>query len=165
MWLASIIFFQVVIVALHERMQAKAPCLTRLMLIAAAITTAMAIAESIINLKCVAMIISQQDLSAFRACFAVTQGLHGANGHAGAWTYLFLGLAVLKTRAFSRIIGMLSVLIGILWIPNFFIIEIGFKLLTPIYIGLCAVATIWIGIALLRQTPFQTTSKELAASR
>jgi hypothetical protein len=111
------------------------------------------------------MIIPRHDLSAFSACWAVIQGLHWANGHACAWTYLFLGCAVLKTRAFSPIVGGLSVLTGILWIPNFFIVEIGFKLLTPIYIGLCGVTTIWIAISLLWQKQPQPESKEMAASR
>lgn len=48
LWMASIILFLTVIIVLHERMQANAPYLTRLTLIAASTSTAMAIAESII---------------------------------------------------------------------------------------------------------------------
>lgn len=99
---------------------------------------------------------SETDILAFRACWAVTQGLHWANGHAAAWTYLFLGCAVLKTRALSRIVGGTSLLTGILWIPNFFFVQMGFQLLTPIYIGLCGISTLWIGIWLLRQKQPQT---------
>jgi hypothetical protein len=165
LWIASYMLFLIAIIALHERMQANAPNLTRLMLIAMSAATAMAIVELIINLKSVAIIISQQDMSAFRACWAVTQGLHWANGHAFAWTCLFLGCAILRTCAFSRIPGLLFLLTGILWIPNFFFVQIGFGLLTPIYMGLFGVATVWIGIALLWQKQPQPASREMAASR
>ena len=163
-WIAVYFLFLITIIALHERMQANAPYLTRLMLIAMSAATAMAIVELIINLESVAMIIPQQDISAFRACWAVTQGLHGANGHACAWGCLFLGCAILRTNAFSRIPGWLFLLTGILWIPNFFFVQIGFKLLMPIYLSTFGVASVWIGIALLRHQP-QPASREMAASR
>ncbi len=165
LWMAGYILVLIMIFALHERMQGNAPYLTRLMLIAASISTAMAIAETVINLKSVAMIISQQDISAFRACWAVTQGLHWAEGHACAWAFLFFGCAALKTRAFSRILGWLFLLTGILWIPQFFFIQIGFILLWPITGLLGGVAIVWIGVALLRQKQPQPASTEMAASR
>lgn len=164
LWIATNILLLTVIIALHERMQAQAPYLTRLMLIAASTATALAIVEAIVDLNSIAMIISQQDLSAFRACWTVIQGLHTANGHACAWTYLFLGCAVLKTQAFSRIPGWLALLTGILWIPYFFFSAIGFKLLLPIYLSTCGVATIWIGIVLLRDKQPQPVLNEMAAS-
>ncbi len=165
LWAAAGILFLITFFALHERMQANAPQLTRAMLIAMSAATTIAIAELVINLKSVAMIIPQQDMSAFRACWAVTQGLHWAVGHVSAWAFLFLGCAVLKTRAFSRTLGWLCLITGILWLPNFFLLHIGFALLTPIF-GLTGfVAIVWIGIALIRQKQPQAVSKEIAASR
>jgi hypothetical protein len=147
-------------------MQANAPYLTRLMLIAASTSAAMTIAESIINLKSIKMIIPQQDISAFRACWAVNLGLDSAAFHALAWASLFLGCAVLKTRAFSRVLGWLFFLVGILWIPNFFLVQIGFAR-GSYRIGLLSfcVAIVWIGIALLRQKQSQPSANETAASR
>lgn len=104
LWIVTFILFLPFMFALRERMQAKAPYLTGAMLIAMSAGTAMAVAESLINLKSVAMIVPRQDISAFTACWAVTQGLHWANGHACAWAFLLLGCAILKTRAFSRIL-------------------------------------------------------------
>ncbi len=165
LWMAGYILSLIMFFALHERMQADAPHLSRIMVIAASASTAMAIAETVINLKCATMIISQQDLSAFRACWAVTQGLHWAEGHACAWAFLFFGCAALKTRAFSRILGRLFLLTGILWIPQFFLIQIEFSLLWPVTGLLGGVAIVWIGIALLRQKQPQYASTEMAASR
>jgi hypothetical protein len=164
LYIAGYILFLITIIALHERMQANAPYLTRTMLISMSACTAMAIAESIINLKSIGMIVPTQDLSAFRASWAATQGLHSAGAHICGWACLFLGCAILRTRAFSRILGGLFLLTGILWIPNFVFVQIGFELITPIHKLSFAVASIWIGIALLRQQQPQPASSEMAAS-
>jgi hypothetical protein len=165
LWIACYILTVTMIYALHERMRANAPRLTRAMLIAGSAAVAMAIAESIINLQSVGMIVPTQDLSAFRACWAVTEGLHWAGGHLCGWAFLFLGCAALKTRTFSRILGGLVLLTGVLWIPNIFFVQIGFMLLTPIYLLSCCVSVIWISVVLLRQKQPQPELKEMAASR
>jgi hypothetical protein len=159
LWIAGSILALIVYIALYERMHADAPYLTFLMIAGALTNVAMAIAEAIISLKSVAFIIPQQDISAFRACWVVTQGLHWAFGHICAWVLLLQGCAILKTRAFSQILGGLFLLAGILWIPNFFFVQIGFKLLTPIYLLLACIGSIWIGIALLRLKQPQSASR------
>ena len=165
LWIITYILMLTTFFALRERMQAAAPHLTSAMIIAVSTATAMAIAESIINLKSIGMITSQQDLSAFRACLAVTQGLHWANGHACAWIYLFFGCAILKTREFSRILGVLSLLTGILWIPNVFFVQLGFTHLTLAYILTGCISAVWTGIALLRQKQPEPAAKQGAASK
>jgi hypothetical protein len=164
-FLISYVLFLVPYAALHERMRADAPCLTRLMLIAASTATVIAIAESTILLKCFGMIIIQQDISAFRACLAVGNGLWFAVNHACGWATLFAGCAILKTRAFSRIVGVLSILSGIVWIPSPFVVEIGFSFIGPIIYALSGIGSIWIGIEMIRQKQFQPESKIMAASR
>ena len=163
LWIISNILFLPLMFALRERMQANAPYITGAMLISTSAAIAMAVAESIINLKSVAMIVPQQDLSAFRAAWAVTQGLHWANGHAFAWALLLLGCAALKTRAFSRILAGLLLLTGILWIPNVFFVQLGFTRLTLIYIATSCISAIWCGIELLRQKQSQPAAKEMVA--
>jgi hypothetical protein len=158
------VLFLASFVALHERMQADAPCLSRLMLIAASAVTAIAIVESLVFLECFLMI-SQQDISAFRACRAVTNGLYLALNHACGWAFMFLGCAVLKTRAFSRIVGVIDILTGIIWIPGPFIIQFGFGFLGLIIYALSGIGSIWIGIAMIRQKQFQPKSKIMAAAQ
>jgi hypothetical protein len=144
------ILMLMMVLALHERMQADAPYLTRLMLIAMSAGTAIGITEAIVNLKSIGIIVPTRDISAFRACWSITLGLHFMVGHATAWTWLFIGCGILRTHAFSRVLGWLCLISGILWIPNFFFIQIGFVLITPIYLLLGGVSLVWIGIALLR---------------
>jgi hypothetical protein len=165
LWIASNILFLPIVLAIRERIQANAPHLTSAMLIAMSVALAMATAESLICLKSVGIIISQKDISAFRACWAVIKGLHWANGHAYGWASLLLGCAVLKTRVFSRLLGGLLLLTGILWIPNFFFVQLGFTRITLIYTSTACISAGWLGVALLRQKQPQSAGKGMAASR
>jgi hypothetical protein len=51
LWIADYILFLITIIALHERMQANAPYLSRTMLISMSACTVMAIIESLVNMK------------------------------------------------------------------------------------------------------------------
>ena len=165
LWIITYVLMLTTFFALRERMQAAAPHLTSAMLIALSAAAAMAIAESIIYLKSIGMIIAQQDASAFRACMAVTAGLHWANGHACGWAYLFFGCAILKTRELSRTLGWLSLLTGILWIPNVFFVQLGFTHLTLVYILTGCISAVWTGIALLREIQPEPAARQVAASK
>ena len=164
LFLISFVLYLVPNVALYERMRADAPCLTRLMLIAALTATVMAIIESMILLKSFGLIL-EQDISAFKACLAVANGLYLTLNHACGWSCLFGGCAILKTRAFSRTVGVINVLTGIVWIPSPFIVQYGFSLIGPIIYALSGIGSIWIAIELIRQKQFQPESKIMAASR
>ena len=68
--------------ALHERMQSKAPYLTRLLLIAAATGTVMQMASSVIYITQGVAIAQAQDISAWRALVAITHrqpSFHGSS--------------------------------------------------------------------------------------
>jgi hypothetical protein len=132
--------------ALHERMQANAPYLTRIMLIAFAVFTAMKIAESFIGFEGTAVLAPMQDLSAFKAFTTVVVGLHNASNYAFGWYVVFLGCAVLRTHAFSRVIGWLFLLEGILLMAEKIANVLGL-----ISASASAIAIVWIGIAMLRQ--------------
>jgi len=147
------------ILALHERMQANAPYLTRMMLMAFAVFTAMKIAESFIGFEGTAVLAPMQDLSAFKAFTSVIGGLHNASNHAFGWYVVFIGCAVLRSRAFSRVIGWLFLLEGILLMAE----KISY-ILGLISASASVVAIVWIGIAMLRQKPLQPSAKEMAAS-
>lgn len=153
------ILWLIVIFALHERMQANAPHLTRIALIAASAGTAVYITYFIIRTKGMGMIVPTHDISAYRALDAIAAGLQSMAYHAYGWACLLLGCAVLRTRAFSRIIGGLVLLAGILWIPI-----TGLEFINMIPYWLIEVSFIWFGIALIRQKQPQPASKEMAAS-
>jgi hypothetical protein len=150
--------------ALYDRMHADAPHLSQMMLIAVSIAFAISITRSMFWTLGPGMIIPAKDVSAYRMLMTISRCLEVACGHACGWTCLFLGCAIWKSRAFSRILGWLYVMGGILWIPNFFFWGIGFFLLTPIYTTILCVCTVWIGIELLRQKQHQLTSREMMGS-
>ncbi len=142
---ASYIFILIMALALHERMQSGAPYLTGLLVIAAAAGTVMQIAETVIFIRQAATIAQTQDVSAWRALTAITDGLHFTAGHLCAWTVLISGCAILRTRSLSRILGWVLFVTGILWLPRFAVPQLG---LIPALLS--CVGGIWTGIALLR---------------
>lgn len=165
LWMACYILLLIAFFALHDRMQANAPRLTRIMLIAASAGAVMGITESIVWTIGGSIVIPMKDVSAYRAYLAVAEGLHFVGGHTFAWTCLFAGCAVLSTRAYSRGLGWILLVTGIVWIPNFFFVGIGFALVTPIVDLLCCVCGIWIGIALLRQKLPQPAHLDMAVPK
>jgi hypothetical protein len=142
----SNIFGFILVLALHERMQADAPYLTRIMLIAASAGTAMKIAMCIIFFQGIVLLAPTQDLSAFRAFNSVLLGVDYAADLALALSIVFRGCAILRTHAFSHGIGWLCLLAGIIAIPHFIVPIIGIICILP-----GGTADVWTGIALLRQ--------------
>jgi hypothetical protein len=159
----------VMFLALHERMQADAVHLTRIMLIAASASIAVAITGSIVLLMGGGMVIvPAQDVSAFRALWAIVLGLRMMGHHTYGWACLLTGCAILKTRSFSRILGWLSLFAGIVWIPTTIVLQLlrvsQFLAILIIAVILSFLAQVWIGVALLRQKQPQPALKEMAAS-
>jgi hypothetical protein len=144
--------------ALYERMQARAPILTRLMLIGASACTVIVTMYSVISIVGMRMIAPTRDVSAFRASLAITTGLQITVGVLSAWNCLFIGCAILKTRSLSRVLGWLYLLTFILWMLHFMHSH-GMQFV------LLIIASVWTGIALLRQKQPQPAAKEMAASR
>jgi hypothetical protein len=154
---ASYILALIMALALHERMQSSAPYLTRLMVISASAATLMQLTEAIVFIRQAAIIAQTQDISAWRALTAITDGLHFTAGHLCAWSVLISGCAILRTRALSRMLGWVLFVAGILWLPRFAVPQLG---LVP---GLLSwVGAIWTGIALLRGKQPQPVSGEMA---
>jgi len=143
---ACSLLLMVFFLALHERMHAGAPYLTRIMLIAISAAAAMGIMEVVIWITGMQLIAPVRDASAYRALDAIFNGLHNAGGHAGMWAVLFAGWAIIKTKAFRPILGWLLLGASILAIPKFLIPQIG--LVKPVYIAYAVI--IWIGMELIR---------------
>jgi hypothetical protein len=148
----------VLILALHERMHVNAPYLARLALISASAGTFVKIACAVVRTVGYPMIAQTLDISAYRAFEAMLAGINLTGGHAYAWAFLFMGCAMLNTHTFSRSLGWLFVITGILWLPAFM-----FVLLMPVVYLTSCVSAVWIGIVLLRQKQPQPAAKEMAA--
>ena len=156
----SYILLLIWVLALHERMQSDAPYLTRAMLIAMSASAAAVITYSVVFIKGFGIIGPTRDVSAFRAIDAITTGILYTADHLSGWTCILIGCAILRTRALSRISGWLILLTGVLYIPRFMVSQIGI-ILDP----LSYIATVWVGIELIRQKQPQPAFKEMAASR
>jgi hypothetical protein len=160
------ILYLVMFLALHERMQADAPYLTRIMLIAASAKLVVSIIGTIgILIGAILIVVPAQDVSAFRALSAVGFGLYIMRYHIHGWACLLLGCAILKTRSFSRILGWLFLLTGIVYMPATIVPQpLQGSLLLVTAALLSVVATVWIGIALLRHKRPQPAAKTMAVS-
>jgi hypothetical protein len=165
--IAAILIF-VMFLGLHERMQTDAVYLTRTMLIAASATLVLGIAILMVfQLGGGTIIVPAQDVSAFRALTAIALSLSTMVHHTLGWAYLLLGCAILKTRSFSRILGWLFIYVGIVAIPTSLFPQLQLRVVSILQVSstlLWFIATVWIGIALLRQKQPQPVSKEIAAS-
>jgi len=139
------IAYILIVLALRERMQASAPNLIRIAVIAVSITCALWLATGLIGIVSMPSIVSAKDASAFRAVKAMHFGL-GTAGYFGlGWTLLLIGWAALKTRGLPRILSYLSVLAGIVGILEFAVQPLMFvALLLGIVWGL------WLGVVLLQ---------------
>ncbi len=142
--------------ALYERMHAKAPYLMLITLIASSAATAIGIMEAAVWIEGMGVIAPKQDVSSLRALIAVFSGLHTAAFHTEACSLPFVGWAILKTRAFSRIPGWLSLIAGILLILAFIIPQ-----LKPTPWFLACAAVIWLAIEmLLRKQPVPISAEQ-----
>jgi hypothetical protein len=137
--------FILIILALRERMQANAPNLMRIAVIGVATTYALMLAAGLIGILGMPSIVTAKDVFAYRALMGVYFGLMVGGDHAAGWAVLLIGWAALKTRSLPRILGYLSVLVGIV-----FIIEFAAKPLMPVGLFLSILWGAWLGAVLLR---------------
>ena len=146
----------VMVLALHELMQAKAPNLTRMMLIAGSAGTILVMTEGLVYLKGMEIVAPAQDISAYRAYTATAAGIGAMGSIAYGCACLLIGCAILKTHALARVLGWLVLLMGLLAITGF----IGMiPHLGDIFHLIAVPTTVWIGIALLRQKQPRTASR------
>jgi hypothetical protein len=159
-WLVILLRIPLLIyaLALIERMEAKAPNLSRMLLISASTATVMLIAGEMVGMTGLAMLAPKQEALACRVTSVIAAGLEGMGNFAWGWACLIIGCAILKTRAFPLATGWLYVLGGILAIP----VGSGFNV--PISGLFMTISQVWIGIILIRQKQPQPAFKEMVAS-
>jgi hypothetical protein len=139
------------ICALYKLLKNDAPDLSLIMLIAASWATALYMVLGMIFISAINMIVPVKDVSAYRAMDVIITGMTSMSDHAWGWVYLLIGCVVLKIKTFSSILGWISILVGVFWIPWFIIKPFGFELIGTISLVPFIISTIWFGIELLRQ--------------
>jgi len=139
------IIFLLVMLALRERMQADAPILTQIALIVTSIACALWLAAGLVEHAVRLPIVNARDTSAYRAAMGVFFGLSDGGDHASGWASLLMGVAALKSAKLPRILGYLTVLVGLLFILDFISLALGM-------VGLCVwvIWSVWLGRVLLR---------------
>jgi hypothetical protein len=162
------IFWQILFFALHERVQNKAPQLTRIALIAVSAGTAFVVAGFIIQFAMIRMtfrhMVPMQDYAAWRSTVsAIVNGLILAAFHFYGWAGLLMGWAIVRMRPFSTIPGWLFVVTGIVCILAF-VLEVAPNI-GPISHIIASIAAVWIGIALLRQNQPKSALEQMAVSK
>jgi hypothetical protein len=141
---------QIMFIALHERIQNKAPQLTLISLIASSAGTAIMVAFGIFYFDNIRIALQhgvpEKIIEARWTFFANFELFRSAASHFYGWAFLLMGLAILRVRPFSALLGWLFIVTGLLNIlgfMHFFFNAAG---------HLCFfVASVWTGIAMLRQ--------------
>jgi hypothetical protein len=134
-----------IVLALRERMQASAPILTQIGLVAISIASGLWLVGGVAPQIMRPLLISTGDASAYRATMMILQGLGYSADHACGWAFLLIGWAALKTTALPRILACLMVLTGLLFILDFLTV-----VLAGLVLILFPIMSFWLGITLLR---------------
>jgi hypothetical protein len=159
-WVASIleillgILGLLVVLGLNERMQAKAPNLMRLMIIAVSATCALTIANVMIGIRGLASMAGVADVSIYKPFLVMQNGLSTASDNGWGWMALLIGVAAISTHALPRFVAYVFLVLGILTVIGFALPAITGTAGTVISIvfGLFyAVAMIWLGVVMLRE--------------
>jgi hypothetical protein len=158
------ILLQIMFIALHERMQNKAPQHTLISLIAFSAGNAVMVAIGIFYFDTIRIVLQhgvpEKIIEARFTFFGNFAELRMVASHFCGWAFLLMGWAILRVRPFSTLLGCLFVITGLLNI-------MGFMLRYFEMAGhLCMfVASVWTGIAMLRQKLPQPVMEEMAISK
>jgi len=133
------ILYLLIALGVKARMQAKAPVLMRLLVIAASIAAALRLADAMIGLRGFESMAKAPDVSVYRPLLAMLNGLGTAAEHAWAWAILLIALGGLSTALLPRLLAYIILVCGIVGI-------IGFML--PSATGTAATVTLIIVVAL-----------------
>ncbi len=146
----------IIAMALRERMQAKAPNLVRLLVVAASALCLLIITYVMIGVQTRAAMAGVVDVSIYRPVLLIQNGIFTAAHFVLGWVALLIGIPAITTRAFPRFIGYAFLVSGISGVivyslPNptptaGTVISIGILLFALLY----AVAMTWMGVEMLR---------------
>jgi hypothetical protein len=133
---------------LQERMQASAPQLMRLAVIAASAYFVLAITTEMTGIYRNVILSQISDPPAFRSFLVLHECLAGAAYNALGWGLLFIGCAVLGTRALPQMLGYITLLYGV---AEIVVTVSKIELAIPIGLLLGIIVFAWLGVVLLRE--------------
>lgn len=145
----------VVILALYERLQARAPNRLRLAVAAAVVASGLFLATSMVGI--VGGPLLAQNPAAGATLGALNQGLLDAARFAAGWSALLWGWAVVTEGGLPRALGYWMLLNGVIAILVFAVPPFQ---LVGLAVGL--IWSVWLGIALLREDASAPVPTELA---
>jgi hypothetical protein len=139
-----------IVLALQEPMQAKAPNLMRLAVIAASIFAALNLTAMIGGFFRNVLLAGTNDMSAFRT-FLVLHELLGTSAiSALGWGFLLIGWAALRMRALPRMLSYAVIAFGCISIVLFAFIVWQVQVGYTVFQFLSLVVFVWLGPVLLR---------------
>jgi hypothetical protein len=133
--------------ALRERMQAGAPVLMRLSVIAASACAAMLSIVAIAAMLGHASFAGSVDMSAYRAFLVMLNGINATAINAFGWELLIVGWAALSTRALPRILSCFIFAAGIAHFIQFAFVHPSAMAARGVFAG---ISMIWLAVVLLR---------------
>ncbi len=156
--------WQIMFIALYERVQNKSTPLARASLMAASTSIAVLITVAILYFNTIRIVLQQripmQDFAAYGAIDAIAGGLILATAHFLGWAFLLMGCAIIRACAFSAILGWLFAITGLFGIMAFIYLP-----LASVFLLMVCVVSSWVGAAMLRKKKPQSVLEEVAVSK
>ena len=156
-WVAGVleilvgILVLLVVLALHERMHAKAPNMMRLLISAASASCVLTITVVMIGIRMASMV-GAADVSIYKPFLVMQSGLSTASDNISGWVAFLIGVAAISTHALPRFIAYVFLVVGILRVIGFALPSGTSGMVISIVFGLLyAIAMIWLGIVMLRE--------------
>jgi hypothetical protein len=151
-YLLTSIFYPLIALGVQERMQAKAPNLMRLMVIAASISATFWLASAMITNSGLASIVKAPDVSVYRPLLAIQYSLNMAGVHACSWAILLAGLGALSTGLLPRLLGYFILVCGILGVIEFMLPTVTAPVvISGTGLALEVISMIWLAVILIKK--------------
>jgi hypothetical protein len=146
------ILYLLIALGVQERMQAKAPYIMRLMVIAVSISAAFALASGIIRHKGLASMAKAPDISVYRPLLDLIGDLVIASDHVCGWAIILAGLGALSSGLLPRLLGYFILVCGILWVIQFVLpTNTATIIIGIIGVLLQVISMIWLAVILIKQ--------------
>jgi hypothetical protein len=140
-----------VVLALRERMQAKAPTMMLLAVVAASAFAALSITGMIGGFFRNILLGQMNDISAFRVFLVLHEFFFSAAASAMGWAFLMIGCAAIRTRGLPRALAYAILPFSISMIIQFSFAVSQFQLGNNIASFLWLIVFVWLGVVLLRK--------------
>ena len=148
-----------IVLALRERMQAKAPTMMLLAVVGASVFSGLSITGMIGGFFRNILLAQMNDMSAFRVFPVLHELFFSAAASALGWACLMIGCAAIRTRGLPRTLAYAILPFSIFMIIQFGFAVSQFGLGNDIASFLWLIVFVWLGVVLLRkpvQLPSQT---------